>query len=46
MRKAALEQKKHELVFFWSGQIAPILKHKNASVLMKSLIEEANELMG
>lgn len=44
MRKAALEQKKHELVFFWAGQIAPILKHKKASALMKSLIEDANKL--
>jgi nitronate monooxygenase len=45
LRKAALEQQKHEFVFFWSGQIAPILKHKKASILMKSLVEEANELM-
>jgi len=45
MRKAALEQKKHELVFFWCGQIAPILKYKSATALMKSLIEEADELM-
>lgn len=45
LRKAALEQQKNELVFFWSGQIAPILKHKKASVLMKSLIEEASELL-
>ncbi|AYN02044.1 NAD(P)H-dependent flavin oxidoreductase [Chryseobacterium sp. 3008163] len=45
MRKAALEQKKHELVFFWSGQIAPILKHKKASTLMKSLIEDASEIL-
>jgi nitronate monooxygenase len=40
LRKAALEQKKHDLVLFWGGQIAPILKHKKASELMKSLIEE------
>lgn len=45
LRKAALEQQKNDLVFFWSGQIAPILKHKNASVLMKSLIEEASEIL-
>jgi nitronate monooxygenase len=45
LRKAALEQQKNDLVFFWSGQIAPILKHKKASVLMKSLIEEASELL-
>lgn len=43
LRKAALEQQKNDLVFFWSGQIAPIVKHKKASTLMKSLIEEASE---
>ncbi|WP_312509163.1 NAD(P)H-dependent flavin oxidoreductase [Chryseobacterium culicis] len=45
LRKAALEQQKNDLVFFWSGQIAPLLKHKKASALMKSLIEEASELL-
>jgi nitronate monooxygenase len=45
LRKAALEQQKNDLVFFWSGQIAPILKHKKTSVLMKSLIDEASELL-
>ncbi|WP_426482499.1 NAD(P)H-dependent flavin oxidoreductase [Chryseobacterium sp. R2ACT005] len=45
LRKAALEQQKHELVFFWAGQIAPLLKHKKASTLMQSLIEEASELL-
>ncbi|WP_079242126.1 NAD(P)H-dependent flavin oxidoreductase [Chryseobacterium indologenes] len=44
-RKAALEQQKNDLVFFWSGQIAPLLKHKKASTLMQSLIEEASELL-
>ncbi|WP_299182782.1 nitronate monooxygenase [uncultured Chryseobacterium sp.] len=45
LRKAALEQQKNDIVFFWSGQIAPLLKHKKASTLMKSLIEEASELL-
>ncbi|GEJ44084.1 nitronate monooxygenase family protein [Chryseobacterium sp. ON_d1] len=45
LRKAALEQQKNDLVFFWSGQTAPLLKHKKASTLMKSLIEEASELL-
>ncbi|CAD0219211.1 NAD(P)H-dependent flavin oxidoreductase [Chryseobacterium sp. JV274] len=45
LRKAALEKQKHELVFFWAGQIAPLLKHKKASTLMQSLIEEASELL-
>lgn len=42
-RKAALEQKKNELVFLWAGQIAPLLQHKKASALMKSLIEDASK---
>ena len=45
LRKAALEQQKNDLVFFWAGQIAPLLKHKKASTLMQSLIEEASELL-
>lgn len=45
MRKAALEQQKNELVFFWAGQIAPLLKHKKASTLMQSLIEDASKIL-
>lgn len=45
LRKAALEQNKHDLVLFWSGQIAPILKHRKASELMRALIEETGNLM-
>ncbi|RQO33728.1 2-nitropropane dioxygenase [Chryseobacterium sp. KBW03] len=45
LRKAALEQQKNDFVFFWAGQIAPVLKHKKASTLMLSLIEEASELL-
>jgi nitronate monooxygenase len=40
VRKAAIEQEKWDLVFFWSGQIAPTLKHIKAAELMQSLIEE------
>lgn len=45
LRKAALEQGKQDLVLFWSGQIAPILKHRKASELMRALIEETGNLM-
>lgn len=41
LRKAALEQKKHEMVLFWAGQIAPMLKYRKAADLMNALIEEA-----
>lgn len=40
LRKAAIEQEKWDMILFWGGQIAPILKHKKASELMKSIIEE------
>lgn len=40
LRKAALDQKKWDMILFWGGQIAPILKHTKAKDLMHSLIEE------
>jgi nitronate monooxygenase len=40
LRKAAIEQQQWDLIFFWSGQIAPILSHTNASELMQSLVSE------
>lgn len=43
LRKAAMEQQRPEFLFLWSGQIAPILKHRNASELMQSLIRETTE---
>lgn len=45
LRKSALAQNKHDLVLFWSGQIAPILKHRKAAELMKALIEETGKLI-
>lgn len=46
LRKAAIEQQKWDLVLLWGGQIAPVLKHSKASVLMRSLIEETSQIMG
>lgn len=40
IRKAALEQQKWDMILFWCGQIAPILKHRKAEALMNSLIDE------
>ncbi|HEX2628762.1 MAG TPA: nitronate monooxygenase [Chitinophagaceae bacterium] len=42
LRKSAIDQQKWDMILFWSGQIAPILKHRKAEVLMRSLIEEMN----
>lgn len=45
LRKAALEQGTGDMILFWGGQIAPILKHTSAKELMQSLIEETNTLL-
>ena len=43
LNKAAREQEKWDLLFFWSGQIAPVLKYTKAAELMQSLIEETTQ---
>ncbi|WP_413670672.1 NAD(P)H-dependent flavin oxidoreductase [Mucilaginibacter sp. Mucisp86] len=45
LRKAALEQQKWDMILFWGGQIAPILKHKKAADLMQSIIEDTTKIM-
>ncbi len=40
LRKAAIEQEKWDMILFWGGQIAPVLKHTRAGELMKSIVEE------
>ena len=40
LRKAAIEQEKWDMILFWGGQIAPVLKYAKAAELMKSVIEE------
>jgi nitronate monooxygenase len=40
LRKAAIEQEKWDMILFWGGQVAPILKHKKAAELMRSILEE------
>src|SRR5215217_49393 len=42
LRKAAIEQEKWDMIFFWGGQIAPILKHTKAAELMRSIVEDTN----
>jgi len=45
LRKAALDQQKWDMIHFWSGQIAPILKHTKASALMQSLVDETSKII-
>lgn len=40
IRTAAIEQEKWDMILFWGGQIAPILKHTKARELMRSVVEE------
>jgi nitronate monooxygenase len=40
LRKAAIDQEKWDMILFWGGQIAPVLKHTKAAKLMGSIIEE------
>jgi len=40
IKVAAMEQEQWDMILFWGGQIAPILKHTKASELMKSILEE------
>ena len=43
LRKAAIEQEKRDMILFWGGQIAPVLKHRKAGELMKAIIEETTD---
>jgi nitronate monooxygenase len=40
LRQASTEQEKWDLILFWGGQIAPVLKHRRAKILMNSILEE------
>lgn len=45
LRKAAVEKQQWDMVLFWGGQIAPILHHKKAATLMRSLVEETSDIL-
>lgn len=45
LKAAALAQGKTDMINFWSGQNAVNLKHRNATALMQSLIEETNVIL-
>jgi nitronate monooxygenase len=40
LRPAAVAAGRTDLVSLWSGQIAPDLRHRTATDLMRSLLEE------
>ncbi|MET0466157.1 MAG: nitronate monooxygenase, partial [Chitinophagaceae bacterium] len=37
LRQAATEQDRSDMIFFWGGQIAPLVKHRKAAELMEEL---------
>ncbi|MFM9841066.1 MAG: NAD(P)H-dependent flavin oxidoreductase [Cyclobacteriaceae bacterium] len=45
LRKAAIEQNKPDTITFWSGQIAPILKYRNATDLFHSLVADTEMIL-
>lgn len=45
LRAAAIQQGRTDLVLFWGGQIAPVLKHTKAAGLMQSLIDETGSIL-
>jgi nitronate monooxygenase len=40
LRRAATEKQQYDLIMFWSGQIAPVLKHTSAKRLFEKIVEE------
>lgn len=40
LRQAAITRKKTDLLMFWSGQVAPALKHRTVSGLMNDILAE------
>lgn len=42
LRTAAMANEKWDMILFWAGQIAPVLKHTKAAELMKSILEETD----
>ncbi|WP_353719269.1 nitronate monooxygenase [Dyadobacter sp. 676] len=40
LRKAAADKQQYDLIMFWGGQIAPVLKHTSAKKLFESIVGE------
>ena len=45
MKPAAIAQNRHDLMSLWSGQAAPLLRHRNAAELFDALIEETTQII-
>lgn len=42
LRKAAIDQENWDMVLYWGGQIAPVLKYNKADELMQSILKETS----
>ncbi|MBO9659227.1 MAG: nitronate monooxygenase [Chitinophagaceae bacterium] len=42
LKQAATDQQRADMIFFWGGQIAPLVKYRKAGELMEVLIRELN----
>jgi len=45
LRKAALDRQKWDMVLFWGGQVAPLLKYRKAKELMEALVVETGDYL-
>ncbi len=45
LKKAAIEQRRPELMSLWCGQAAPLLRQRDAASLMRALIEETSAIL-
>ncbi|HSR67297.1 MAG TPA: nitronate monooxygenase [Acidobacteriota bacterium] len=45
LRQAAIEQGRSDLISLWSGQAAPLLRHRQAAELMGSLVAEVESAL-
>lgn len=46
LRKSAIERQQWDLMLFWGGQIAPLLRHRKAKELMEALVAETGKVLG
>lgn len=46
LKRAAIEQNRPELMSLWCGQVAPLLKYRDAKSLIEALMEETERLIG
>jgi nitronate monooxygenase len=46
LRRAAIAQGKLEMISFWCGQSVPLIKHRQAAILFRSLVAETEAVIG